>query len=77
MSDLRQGENMINGVDVRSSVDQILALERAALDRWGKGDPGGFSTICECVEFVPPTPWKQRRGQVVDESSRPLASPWM
>ena len=22
--------------------DQIIALEREALDRWGKGDPGGF-----------------------------------
>jgi ketosteroid isomerase-like protein len=33
---------MINTVDVRASADQILMLERSALDRWGKGDPGGF-----------------------------------
>jgi hypothetical protein len=33
---------MINTVDVRTSADQILMLERSALDRWGKGDPGGF-----------------------------------
>jgi len=25
--------------------DAILALERAALDRWGKGDPGGYLKI--------------------------------
>jgi ketosteroid isomerase-like protein len=25
--------------------DRILALERAALDRWGKGDPGGYLEI--------------------------------
>jgi len=25
-----------------TTTDQVLMLERAALDRWGKGDPGGF-----------------------------------
>jgi len=25
----------------------ILSLERAALDRWGKGDPDGYLEICE------------------------------
>ena len=25
--------------------DLVLALERAALDRWGKGDPGGYEEI--------------------------------
>jgi len=33
---------MINTIDARASADQILMLERGALDRWGKGDPGGF-----------------------------------
>ena len=33
---------MINAIDVRTSAAQILKLERGALDRWGKGDPGGF-----------------------------------
>ncbi len=33
---------MINTIDARTSADQILRLERGALDRWGKGDPGGF-----------------------------------
>ena len=26
--------------------DVVLALERAALDRWAKGDPSGFLEIC-------------------------------
>jgi ketosteroid isomerase-like protein len=33
---------MINTIDPGTSTDQILRLERSALDRWGKGDPGGF-----------------------------------
>jgi ketosteroid isomerase-like protein len=28
--------------EVRRTVDDIVMLERKALDRWGKGDPGGF-----------------------------------
>ena len=33
----------------------ILAMERAALDRWGKGDPSGFLEICapDVVYFDP------------------------
>jgi ketosteroid isomerase-like protein len=30
-----------------SVAQEILALERAALDRWGKGDPGGFLEISD------------------------------
>ncbi len=33
---------MVNTTKGRASVDQILRLERGALDRWGRGDPGGF-----------------------------------
>ena len=33
---------MSNTVDIRTSADQIITLERNALDRWGNGDPGGF-----------------------------------
>jgi hypothetical protein len=33
-------------MNVDSSVaDEIIALERAALDRWGRGDPSGFLEI--------------------------------
>jgi ketosteroid isomerase-like protein len=28
--------------DLDATTTRILALERAALDRWGKGDPGGY-----------------------------------
>jgi len=28
-----------------TTADDIIALERAALDRWGKGDPGGFLDV--------------------------------
>ena len=34
--------DVINPVDGPTSTDEILMLERSALDRWGKGDPGGF-----------------------------------
>ena len=30
---------MIQTVDVETSSEQIVMLERGALDRWGKGDP--------------------------------------
>lgn len=33
---------MSHAIDVRTSSDQIVMLERAALDRWGNGDPNGF-----------------------------------
>ena len=33
---------MDTATDARTTADQIISLERAALDRWGNGDPGGF-----------------------------------
>ena len=30
---------MMNPNDVGATADQILRLERGALDRWGRGDP--------------------------------------
>lgn len=36
---------MLNTIDNPSAADQILDLERRALDRWGKGDPGGFLEV--------------------------------
>ena len=29
----------------QASADQVIQLERDALDRWGKGDPGGFLEV--------------------------------
>jgi len=41
----------MNPIDAPTSADQILNRERAALDRWGKGDPDGFlepyGHVCE------------------------------
>ena len=36
---------MIEKTELRASSHQIVMLERAALDRWGKGDPGGFLEV--------------------------------
>jgi uncharacterized protein (TIGR02246 family) len=30
---------------VQPDGDEVIALERSALDRWGKGDPGGFLSL--------------------------------
>lgn len=37
--------------------NQIIAMEKAALTRWGNGDPGGFLEICapDVVYFDPYT----------------------
>ena len=32
----------MRAVDDETTTEQIVMLERAALDRWGNGDPGGF-----------------------------------
>jgi len=41
-----------------TELDEILALERAALDRWGHGDPGGFLDLydADVSYFDPLTP---------------------
>jgi ketosteroid isomerase-like protein len=31
--------------EARTTADHIVMLERSALDRWGKGDPGGFLDV--------------------------------
>jgi ketosteroid isomerase-like protein len=48
---------MTKAIDARTSSDQILMLERGALDRWGKGDPGGFLEVYapEITYFDPVT----------------------
>jgi ketosteroid isomerase-like protein len=32
-------------ISANTTSDQILILEREALDRWGRGDPGGFLEV--------------------------------
>ena len=45
----------MNHSNAESASTTIIRLERAALDRWGKGDPSGFLEICapEVVYFDP------------------------
>ncbi len=38
----------------------ILSMERAALDRWGRGDPGGFLEICD-PDVVYFDPYREKR----------------
>ena len=33
------------GSQARPAADEVIALERSALDRWGKGDVGGFLSL--------------------------------
>jgi hypothetical protein len=42
-------------IDAVEAATDIITLERAALDRWGKGDPSGFLEICapDVVYFDP------------------------
>lgn len=41
-----------------TKAEEVLALERAALDRWGRGDPGGCLEICapDVTYFDPAVP---------------------
>jgi len=47
---------MSNTVDIRTSDDQIVTLERDALNRWGNGDPGGFLELyASDISYFDPT----------------------
>jgi ketosteroid isomerase-like protein len=65
---------MINTADVRPSAEQIVTLERGALDRWGKGDPGGFLEIYATdVTYFDPLAEKRIDGsQSMGDYYRPL-----
>ena len=43
------------GLSHKESTEMIVAMERAALERWGQGDPSGFLEICapDVVYFDP------------------------
>ena len=47
--------NPMNNSTAEDVSATIIGLERAALDRWGKGDPSGFLEICapDVVYFDP------------------------
>jgi ketosteroid isomerase-like protein len=49
-----------NQASMDETATAVLALERAALDRWGKGDPDGFLEICD-PEVSYFDPFQERR----------------
>lgn len=53
--------------------DHIITLERAALDRWGKGDPGGFLDLYarEITYFDPVTALRVDGHPAMTEYYRP------
>ena len=64
---------MIKPIDVSKSSDQILMLERGALDRWGKGDPSGFLELyaADITYFDPVTPTRIDGHQAMVNYYRP------
>src|SRR6266568_1757510 len=64
---------MIDPVDIQTSADQILMLERGALDRWGKGDPGGFLEVyaTDITYFDPLIAARIDGHQAMDDYYRP------
>jgi ketosteroid isomerase-like protein len=64
---------VINTNDDRTSADQILMLERGALDRWGRGDPGGFLELyaTDITYFDPVAASRIDGHQAMDNYYRP------
>ena len=62
-------------IDVRTSADQIVALESRALDRRGKGDPGGFLDLYAAdITYFDPVTAKRIDGHgAMAEYYRPWA----
>ena len=54
--------------------DDVIAAERAALDRWGKGDPGGYlQTYADEITYFDPTIPKRIDGlAAMREFLRPI-----
>ncbi len=58
---------MKTSVETQADIAQtIIGLERAALERWGKGDPSGFLEI-SAEDVVYFDPYQQRRLNGIDE----------
>jgi ketosteroid isomerase-like protein len=64
---------MNDTVDIQTSADQIVMLERGALDRWGKGDPGGFLEVyaTDITYFDPLIAARIDGHQAMDDYYRP------
>jgi len=59
--------------EARTTADQIVMLERNALDRWGKGDPGGFLDVygADVTYFDPLTAMRIDGHQAMVDYYRP------
>ena len=66
---------MANPTNAKTSADQIVMLERGALDRWGKGDPGGFLEVYapDITYFDPVTATRIDGHQATVDYNRPWA----
>jgi ketosteroid isomerase-like protein len=65
--------SMANQNSAQTVADQILMLERGALDRWGKGDPGGFLELYapDITYFDPVTAMRIDGHQAMVDYYRP------
>jgi hypothetical protein len=63
----------MNAISLPTHADQILLLEREALDRWGRGDPGGFLDVYATgvTYFDPATPIRIDGRQAMADYYRP------
>lgn len=64
---------MADTIAGETNADQIVTLERNALDRWGKGDPGGFLELyaSDVTYFDPVTAARVDGHQAMVEYYRP------
>jgi len=64
-----------NTTATQTAVEQIVMLERTALDRWGKGDPDGFLELYsgDITYFDPMTAMRIDGHQAMVDYYRPFA----
>ena len=64
----------MNPINAPTGAEQILNLERAALDRWGKGDPDGFLELYgpDITYFDPSTAVRIDGHQAMVDYYRPF-----
>jgi ketosteroid isomerase-like protein len=66
-------EDLMAESNAHTTGEEIIALERAALDRWGRGDPGGFLELYgnEITYFDPSTAARIDGHQAMVDYYRP------